>query len=115
MQHEPIEVPFSASPAEKEEQIRTALQKRRCVTASYNQGEVLLAPYLLYQRHDQLHLAAVTLRRDGRRPAAEKVAIYRLSGLDKIKVTNALFTAKADLLADMSHPVDLLLASVLRK
>jgi len=61
-----------------------AIVRRHCVTATYNRGQVTLAPHILYTRHDELHVDAVALERDGKAPRELKLGTYRLSGLGDI-------------------------------
>src|SRR4051794_35157208 len=87
-----------------------AIRRKTCVMAIYNQGEVLLAPHLLYVRHEQPHVAAITITRDGVPPNKEKLSSYRVSGLSAVRPTTVPFTARPELLADLSHPADKVLA-----
>ncbi|HYZ48774.1 MAG TPA: hypothetical protein VE567_07765 [Sphingomonas sp.] len=103
-----------AMPGE-EELLRSAIARRRCVQAIYNRGEVVLAPYLLYKRHDELHVAAALVMRDGAAPKASKVGVYRVKGLAELRPTTRLFTAKADLMAEVTHPADEVLATALMR
>ncbi|MBX9795585.1 MAG: WYL domain-containing protein [Sphingomonas sp.] len=64
--------------------ILEAIVKRHCITATYNRGVVTMAPHILYTRHDELHLDAVALDRDGKPPRELKIGTYRLSGLGAI-------------------------------
>lgn len=98
---------------EDSELIRAAITRRRCVRALYNRGEVVLAPYLLYKRHEELHLAAALVTRDGTPPKTPKVGVYRLSGLGELQPTTRLFTPKAALMDDYKHPTDEVVASAL--
>lgn len=66
--------------------------RRRCVVATYNRGSVVLAPHILYTRHDVLHLDALTLLRDGRPPREQKIATYRFIGLTDISMTGDPFS-----------------------
>lgn len=93
--------------------IETAIQRRRCVRAVYNRGEVVLAPYMLYKRHDELHLAAALVTRDGEAPKLAKVGVYRLSGLAGLEPTTKMFTPKSGLMDDYKHPADEVVASAL--
>ncbi|MFM9827452.1 MAG: hypothetical protein ACKVOB_01745 [Sphingomonas sp.] len=68
-----------------------AIVRRLCVVATYNRGSVVLAPHVLYTRHDVLHLDAMTLLRDGRAPREQKIATYRFTGLTDIGITDDPF------------------------
>lgn len=75
--------------------ILEAIVRKLCVRATYNRGTALLAPHILYTRHDVLHIDAVTLLRDGKPPREEKIATYRLSGLSDVTRTDTGFVPSA--------------------
>lgn len=58
-----------------------AIVRMRAVTATYNKGSVTLAPHILYTRHGEIYLDAVTLERDGKPPREEKMGTFKLDGL----------------------------------
>lgn len=58
-----------------------AIVRTRAITATYNRGEVLLAPHILFTRHGEVYLDAVTLERDGKPPREEKMGTFKLDGL----------------------------------
>src|SRR4051812_40462049 len=58
-----------------------AIALRKCVAATYNRMTVRLAPHILYTRHDELFVDAVTVERDGRRPRETKLGTFKLDGL----------------------------------
>ena len=91
---------------------KVALRRRRCLVATYNGASVLVAPYLLYERHQVPHLAAVTILREDRQLAAEKLSVYRLTGLSNVSLSDRPFVPSAELLDTHLHPVDRELASV---
>lgn len=101
--------------SEQTTMIQSAIERRRCVRAIYNRGEVVLAPYLLYTRHDEPHLAAALVSRDGQAPKMPKVGVYRLSGLSGLEPTTRLFTPNASLMDDYKHPADEIVASALAR
>ncbi|OQW44849.1 MAG: hypothetical protein A4S12_03135 [Proteobacteria bacterium SG_bin5] len=68
-----------------------AIVRRHCVTATYNRGVVTLAPHILYTRHDELHIDAVALERDGKPPRELKLGTYRLTGLGDIAASERPF------------------------
>lgn len=61
--------------------LRHAIVRARCVHATYNSGQVVLNPCLLYREHDALFLLAVTVLRDGKPPREAKLGTFRVSGL----------------------------------
>jgi hypothetical protein len=68
-----------------------AIVKRLAVAAVYNRTEVMLAPHVLYTRHGDLHVDAVTLEREGRPPREVKLGTYRLTGLSGVRLTPRRF------------------------
>ena len=58
-----------------------AIARRRCLEAVYNRMAVRLAPHILYTRHDELYVDAVTVARDGKRPRETKLGTFKLGGL----------------------------------
>ena len=79
-----------------------AIVKLQAVAATYNRTEVTLAPHILYTRHGDLHVDAVTLERDGRPPKEIKLGTFKLSGLSGVRITprrfapSTLFDANAE-------------------
>ena len=71
--------------------ILEAVVRRLCVSAVYNRGIVTLAPHILYTKHDELHLDAVALERDGKPPREVKIGTYRVSGLGSISLMDRAF------------------------
>lgn len=72
-----------------------AIVKRQAVAATYNRVLVTLAPHVLYTRHGDLHVDAVTIDRDGRPPKEEKLGTFKLSGLSAVRLTPRRFTPSA--------------------
>lgn len=58
-----------------------AIALRKCIEASYNRGIVKLAPHILYTRHGELFIDAVTVEREGKPPRETKIGTFKLSGL----------------------------------
>jgi len=69
-----------------------AIVKLQCLAATYNRGEVVLAPHVVFTKHDELYLDAVVLERDGKPPKEEKVGTFKLAGLVTPRVTPRRFT-----------------------
>lgn len=69
-----------------------AIVKQQAVAATYNRTEVTIAPHILYTRHGDLHVDAVTLERDGRPPKEEKLGTFKLAGLSGVRMTPRRFT-----------------------
>lgn len=72
-----------------------AIVKRQAVAATYNRVEVTMAPHVLYTRHGELHVDAVTIERDGKPPREEKIGTFKLSGLSAVRITPRRFTPSA--------------------
>ncbi|MDG5488421.1 hypothetical protein ACNI3Q_04655 [Sphingomonas sp. FW199] len=68
-----------------------AIVRRQCVTATYNKGEVLLAPHILYTKHGVPYLDAVTVLRDGNIPREEKLGAFKVDGLGDIRLSDRAF------------------------
>lgn len=71
--------------------ILEAIVRKRCVSARYNGGDVVLAPHALFQRHDSLYVAAATISRDGSPPREEKIGAFKLDGLGDLRATEQDF------------------------
>ncbi|MET4896046.1 hypothetical protein RN629_02600 [Sphingomonadaceae bacterium jetA1] len=69
-----------------------AIVKMRAVSATYNRGDVVLAPHVIYTRHDELYVDATTVERDGKPPREEKLGTFKLAGLGALRLTPRRFT-----------------------
>lgn len=58
-----------------------AIALRKCIRATYNRMVVTLAPHILYTRHDELFIDAVTVEREGQPPREVKLGTFKLAGL----------------------------------
>ena len=72
--------------------ILEAIVKQLVVAATYNLAEIRLAPHILYTRHGDLHVDAITVERDGRPPKEVKIGTFKLAGLGGLRVTPRQFT-----------------------
>ena len=86
---------MTTDPAASTPILLEAIVKKQAVVVTYNRQEVTLAPHILYTRHGDLHVDAVTLERDGRPPKEEKVGTYKLSGLSGVRLTPRRFLVSA--------------------
>lgn len=68
-----------------------AIALRKCLDATYNRSSFKLAPHILYTRHGELYLDAVTIERDGKPPREIKIGTFKLAGLKEISVGEATF------------------------
>lgn len=70
-----------------------AIALKKCLHASYNRAPVTLAPHILYTRHDELYVDAVTIDREGKPPREVKIGTFKLTGLQDLTVGERDFTA----------------------
>lgn len=68
-----------------------AIATRVCVTATYNRDPIVLAPHILYTKHDEVHADGVVLERNGTPPKEPKVGTFKLAGLHDVAVTDRSF------------------------
>ncbi|HKT16270.1 MAG TPA: hypothetical protein VJR87_12795 [Allosphingosinicella sp.] len=68
-----------------------AIVLRKCIDATYNRAAVKLAPHIMYTKHGELFLDAVTVERDGRPPREVKLGTFKLAGLRDISVDRRMF------------------------
>jgi len=68
-----------------------AIALRKHVAAIYNREAVKLAPHILYTRHDELFVDAVTVERGGRPPREVKLGTFKLAGLRELAVADGPF------------------------
>lgn len=77
-----------------------AIALRKCVTATYNRGTVKLAPHILYTRHGELFIDAVTIERDGKPPREVKLGTFKLVGLSDLAIDDTPFQPEPSFDAD---------------
>ena len=82
--------------------ILEAIARQICVVAVYNRTEVVLAPHILYTRHDALFIDAITVERDGKPPKELKLGAFKLVGLSGVARTSRHFAPAA--IFDPSDP-----------
>lgn len=75
-----------------------AIVRSRCVAATYNRTAIVLAPHILYTRHDELYLDGIVLERDGSVPREYKLGTFKVIGLGDIALTDRGFV-RSDLFA----------------
>lgn len=78
-----------------------AIVKKLALAATYNRGEVVLAPHILYTKHGEIYVDAVTIERDGKPPKELKMGAFKLAGLAPLRLTARRFTR-----SDLFHPHD---------
>jgi hypothetical protein len=68
-----------------------AIARRVCVTCVYNKTNVVLAPHIVYTKHDELFVDAVPVEREGKPPRELKVGTFKLAGLNDTAITARKF------------------------
>lgn len=68
-----------------------AIVRQRVLRATYNRTDVLLAPHVIYTRHDDLFIDGVVIERDGKPPREVKVGTFKLAGLNEVQLTERRF------------------------
>ena len=82
----PAAVPPASTPV-----VFEAIVKKLAIAATYNRGEVTLAPHIIYTKHGALYLDALTLERDGKPPKEVKLGAFKLAGLAPLRITARRF------------------------
>ena len=72
-----------------------AIAFRKCIEATYNRAAVKLAPHILYTRHGELFIDAVTVEREGLPPRETKLGTFKLAGLGIREIVSRTFTPAA--------------------
>lgn len=71
-----------------------AIALKKCIVATYNRTRVKLAPHVLYTRHDELFIDAVTVERNGAPPRELKLGTFKLAGLTELEFAGLGFDPK---------------------
>ena len=87
--------PERAGAAPSPATIFEAIVKQVAVVATYNRGQVTLAPHAVYTRADEVYVDALTVERDGKPPKEEKIGTFKLAGLSGLRVTPRRFSPSA--------------------
>ena len=69
-----------------------AIVKLVAISATYNRGEIVMAPYAIYTRGEEVYVDGVVMERDGAPPKETKIGTFKLSGLNGLRVTPRRFT-----------------------
>jgi hypothetical protein len=78
--------------------VAAAIRNKVSLRARYNEQQVLIAPQILFTRHEAPHVEALVLERDGRRDEEVRLRTFNLAGLHELKTSGLLFeAADADL------------------
>ena len=96
----------SEAPAGPVATILAGIVERRCVTATWNRDRVVLAPHILYMRHGEPFVDAVTIARNNMLPREAKLGTFKVAGLGELKLSartfqpSSLFEPEAERYAD---------------
>ena len=82
----------SEAPAGPVATILAAIVARRCVTATWNRDRVVLAPHILYMRHGEPFVDAVTIARNNMLAREAKLGTFKVAGLGELKLSARPFT-----------------------
>ena len=77
-----------------------AIVKQQMLSATYNRGSVVLAPHIVYTKHGEIYLDALTLERDGKPPREPKIGAFKVSGLGGTRITPRRFQRSELFVAD---------------
>lgn len=92
--------------------LRNAIARQSCVTAMYNKRSVTLAPHIIYTRHDEPYLRAVTVSLDGKKPRELKLGTFKVAGLGAVGNSGSLFVRHPDFSADDADYVGAIVAAI---
>jgi len=90
--------------------LKAALELGVVVTARYNGTRIKLAPHMIYLRHGAPHLAALNLTRLATRKFADRLSVFRISGLSELQLSPERAVLKPDLLETIEHGRDQVVA-----
>lgn len=85
------QAPTSSPACQVADALRSAIGAKVLISARYNVGVSILAPYATFVKHGEAYLRAVTVARDGVEPAQLKLGTFKLSGLGNVQVTSVPF------------------------
>ena len=68
-----------------------AIALKKCVTATYNNVAMKLAPHVLYSKNNALFIDAITLEKHGEPTREKKLGAFHLLGLNDLKLIEQLF------------------------
>lgn len=89
------ETDSTAAPAPTTPMVLEGIVRQKCLSATYNRTAMILAPHILYTRHDALHVDAVVVLKEGAPPREEKIGTFKLDGLSGMAVTDQDFVKSA--------------------
>lgn len=68
-----------------------AIVKQLCLKATYNRDWVVLAPHVLYTKHGEIYVDAITVARNGMLPRESKLGTFKVAGLGELSLTGRDF------------------------
>jgi hypothetical protein len=71
--------------------IGQAIERRLCLRWTYNRTAMLVAPQILFRKHEELFADAVVLERNGAAPAELKLGSFKLAGLSGLSLSGVAF------------------------
>jgi hypothetical protein len=81
----------------------SAIRNKVSLHARYNGQEMLIAPQILFTRHNAPHVDAVVLERDGRRDEEPRLRTFNLAGLHQLKTSGRHFSLQPIDLGDEKY------------
>jgi hypothetical protein len=81
----------------------SAIRNKVSLHACYNGQDMLIAPQILFTRHDAPHVDAVVLERDGRRDEEPRLRTFNLAGLHQLKTSGRHFSLQSIDLGDEKY------------
>lgn len=84
-------MPFRLQHMESNKLLLEAIALQKCIAATYNRMKVKLAPHILYTRHEELFIDAVTVERNGKAPREVKLGTFKLAGLTELEFAGRPF------------------------
>ncbi|HWU95600.1 MAG TPA: hypothetical protein VN029_08370 [Sphingomonas sp.] len=85
------ETKSDAAPAPTTPMVLEGIVRQKCLSATYNRTAMILAPHILYTRHEALHVDAVVVLKEGVPPREEKIGTFKLDGLTEMAVIDRDF------------------------
>lgn len=85
------ETDSTAAPAPTTPMVLEGIVRQKCLSVTYNRTAMVLAPHILYTRHDEMFIDAVTVEREGGPPRELKLGTFKLAGLNDVSVLDETF------------------------
>lgn len=84
----PAESPFQGTEFDL---LRLAIERKLCMSATYNRQAIIFAPHILYTKHDDPFVDGVVTLRDGKVPVELKIGTFKLAGLGGLSLSPSPF------------------------